>query len=267
MSVSTERQVAPPACIGAGQCGRIEIWPDQPGARRGFFDFGDQAIAALRRDAARAPPQTAAPAAPRRGWRPAPPLGPPPWRGRHGRACRRRCGRARRSSGGLRGRCRRVGARDEIVEHAACGARIDRRARQARRPRRDSRRGRRPAAPQRCSTARHRATVRPAPASRSCISRALCAGSPPRRSSSRPDGSPASCGGDFKGFDLAVVERGDRRRAGGGQLVEPVAMHDPGALAAEPAKHLGHRPHPFGGEHADQLAARREPGSTADPEG
>ncbi len=33
-------------------------------------------------------------------------------------------------------------------------------------------------------------------------------------------------------------------------------MHDPGVLGAETPEHLGHRPHPFGRKHADQLAAR-----------
>ena len=34
----------------------------------------------------------------------------------------------------------------------------------------------------------------------------------------------------------------------------PVAVHDPGMLAAEPAQHLRHRLDPFRREHADQLA-------------
>ena len=33
-------------------------------------------------------------------------------------------------------------------------------------------------------------------------------------------------------------------------------MHDPGALRAEPPEHLGHRAHPFGREHADELGTR-----------
>ncbi len=79
-------------------------------------------------------------------------------------------------------------------------------------------------------------------------------------------GSPASSGVISKVSTWPWSSSATVVDTGGGQFVEPVAVHDPGALAAEPAQHLGHRPHPFGREHADQLAPRR-PGSTAAPAG
>ena len=55
---------------------------------------------------------------------------------------------------------------------------------------------------------------------------------------------------DLERLDLAPLERRDRRRARGGQLVETVAVHDPGVFRAEPPEHLGHRAHPLGREPA-----------------
>ena len=57
---------------------------------------------------------------------------------------------------------------------------------------------------------------------------------------------------DLEFDDTAVVELGDLGRARRGQFVDPGAVHYPGALGAEPAEHLGHRPDPLGREDADQ---------------
>ena len=42
VSVSTERQAAPPLLIGAGQRRRIEVGADQALGRAGLLDLGDQ---------------------------------------------------------------------------------------------------------------------------------------------------------------------------------------------------------------------------------
>ena len=78
------------------------------------------------------------------------------------------------------------------------------------------------------------------------ISAALCCGLAAAQSSSARARQPGILGHHLESLDPAVLERGDVDDAGGGQLVEAVAMHDPGALGAEPAQHLGHRPDPFG---------------------
>ena len=62
-------------------------------------------------------------------------------------------------------------------------------------------------------------------------------------------------GRDLEGGDAPVVQLGDVRCPGGGQLVQPVgAVHDPGPLGAEIGQHLGDRLDPPVVEDAEELA-------------
>ena len=90
---------------------------------------------------------------------------------------------------------------------------------------------------------------------------ALCAGSPPRRSSGLDRGMPSSAGSNLACADRAVVHDPDRRRAGRGQLVEAVVAVEHQRRAAAAGQHAGQdRAHPRVRD-ADRLAAWAAPGS------
>src|SRR5689334_5284310 len=57
-----------------------------------------------------------------------------------------------------------------------------------------------------------------------------------------------------EGPDFAVTQLGDLRRPGRGELVDTLAVDYPGALAAEPAQHLGERLDPLRRKDADELS-------------
>ena len=102
--------------------------------------------------------------------------------------------------------------------------------------------------------ARCRATGRAAPSSSACRCRGIGGGIAALEVGERGARQPGILGRHLEARDLAVLELGDQRRAGGGELVEAVAMDDPGALAAELAQHFGDRLHPVRREDADELA-------------
>ncbi len=85
---------------------------------------------------------------------------------------------------------------------------------------------------------------------------ALCAASPPLRSARRARRQPDILRrGSRSPRPRRLPARQHQLAVGGRELVEAVlAVHDQARSQPELAQHLGHRPHPVGGEHADQLA-------------
>ena len=234
--------------IGAGEGRRVEIGADQASARAGLLDLGDQAETGRPRSGLPAPPRTAAPAAPR----PASPAAPPPAAAALRRAtCSRLTAQISASTSAMAGPSFVAATSRSSTWRAAppsidCGRQLGALAQALGPAGDDQRRG---------AVEQHDvAQGTGAPASSSRISagvvRRLAALQ--RRRCTRGC-RPASSGTTSNSTTLPFLYSATLLAPQVVNSSMPCAMHDPGALGAEPAQHLGHRPHPFRREHADQL--------------
>ena len=275
--VGQDRQAGGTAfLIGRGQRRRVERVADQPAGGRGALDLGDQPGAAFADAGAQRAHEVARLrrmgggaldlGQRRRGHA----LGAPP-SSLSARMRTSTSGTELASVGGLRSRARsccgvlggasgaEAGeyAKGSAVVYGLCGdCRTFAQVRGAVRPR--SARRRHSAAP--CLD------MGPAtPFNNASSAAAFCAGSPPRSAAAGARGRPASSGVTVNSRTSVGARGHDLALAGQRQLVEALAMDQPGALGAEPAQRLRHRAQPFRRRRRRSSAASPAPGLASGP--